>query len=270
MLKTYTKDDIRSKKEEKDKKHIDSYNPATSSRELNPYWKDGGSGLPQTVESFRKSRQFIKPSDDDNDYYSKSKHSEGSRNNGQSRSFLKYEGETNTDSLHENKVSKNRDSDYYKLKSYGWKKDTESQKHIHVLQDDKINEKHKAQVITINKSIEKESGNAYLSDEKMNKLAAKLVKAEIMGDSRVANELKLKLEAAREYRKQNPNDDKDDERVMLITTNSAGNSKPLDNPAQGDSRSKGGKRKADTHVSGQRTKYFGNDDKYDLAQMVSL
>lgn len=72
MLKTYTKDDIRPKREEKDKKHIDSYNPATCSRELNPYWKDGGTGLPQTSDNYKKSNPFVKPSDTD-DYYSKSR-----------------------------------------------------------------------------------------------------------------------------------------------------------------------------------------------------
>ncbi|KAJ0176095.1 hypothetical protein K1T71_008269 [Dendrolimus kikuchii] len=270
MLKTYTRDDVRPKKEEKDKKHIDSYNPATSSRELNPYWKAGGSGLPHTAESFRKSRQFIKPPDDDDNYYSKPQKSTDYKDTGKSRSYSRHGRENSTERASGSRVSSSKNSgDSYKAKSYGWKKDTEKQKHIELSQDShEVKDELKAQEISLKKSVdEKRIDGAYLSDEKMNKLAAKLVKAEIIGDINVVNELKSKLDAAREYRKQNPDAGQDNEGVMLITTNSVGNSRPLSNPAAGDARSKGGKRKADTHTSGQRIKYFGNDDKYDLAQM---
>lgn len=113
----------------------------------------------------------------------------------------------------------------------------------------------------------------YLSDEKMNKLAAKIVKAEILGDTESVRKLKTKLEEAREYRKQNPDagagKEDEDDRVMLISTSRSGNSRPLTSGEKGDPRSKGGKRKAETHISGERTKYFGNDDKYNLKEMVS-
>ncbi|XP_053608728.1 CWF19-like protein 2 homolog [Plodia interpunctella] len=247
MLKTYTKHDIKPKKEEK-KTHIDSYNPATSSRELNPYWKDGGSGLPQHPDSFRKSRQFLKPADDDDYYYSRS-----------SSSKQDYKSSKDKQNVSTSDIYKSPNDSY---RSYNWKKLT-----------DKPKSPNKDCAVTPSQSTnvenkERKKENLYLSDEKMNKLGAKIVKAEIMGDMKLVEELKAKLEAAREYRKNNPDagEEKEAEGIMLMSTSSTGNSRPL-TKEHGDSRSKGGKRKAETHVSGERMKYFGNDDKYNLAQM---
>ncbi|XP_034832875.1 CWF19-like protein 2 homolog isoform X2 [Maniola hyperantus] len=249
MFKTYTKDDIKPKQEVKDKKHIDSYNPSTSSRELNPYWKDGGTGVPQTAESFRKSRQFIKPSDDDN-YYSQS--SSSSRD----RSKSSYTTKTDLN---------------YERKSSNWRKSSKETKSESLEEEIKIyneptSDRDKTESCI---SHSKEKNILYLSDEKMNKLAAKIVKAEIMGNMKLVEELKTKLEAAREYRKNNPDAGKmveEDDRIMLMSTTSSGNSRPLTSKS-GDPRSKGGKRKAETHDSSGRVKYFGSDDRYDLAQM---
>lgn len=312
MLKTYTKEDIKPKQEEKEKKNIDSYNPSTSSRELNPYWKQGGTGLPQAPV-----RNFKKPSDDD-DYYSKS-----SRNSRSVRDYDDYSSkstnsrEYNSDSYHSKSNSKAYkeplDDDYYSSKSNpnksrddhyhnshsssrqysssynrssgGWRRGSEDKRDLrneHSKQDpddryprEKDQTRESQEVAQ--KKIEPPEGTAklkdskYLSDEKMNKVAAKIVKAEIMGDTKLVAELKAKLEEAREYRKQNPNTGKEeeDDGIMLMSTNALGNSRPLSKTAQGDARSKGGKRKAETHSGGERQKYFGNDDKYNLAQMVS-
>lgn len=286
MLRTYTKGDIKPKKDDKGKNHIDSYNPATSTRELNPYWKQGGSGLPQTSESFRKSRQFIKPTDDDDDYYKKSYSREGSSQSKSADESSRYSHESKAGSSRHKYDRESRsdqdegsrnDRSYYDSRSYNWKKNSESENR------NSVHDSHKSKHIEPKPSMapqkeepikvkEKKKDSLYMSDEKLNKLAAKVVKAEIMGDLNLFKELKAKLEAAREYRKQNPNakEESEDEGVMLISTNSSGNSRPLMNTAKGDARSKGGKRKAETHASGERTKYFGNDDKYNLAQMVRL
>nr|XP_021201625.2 CWF19-like protein 2 homolog [Helicoverpa armigera] len=273
MLKTYTKEDIRPKREEKDKKNIDSYNPGTSSRELNPYWKDGGTGVPQTPESFRKSRPFVKPTDDDDeDYYSRSRSSN-----------------TYTSGTHSSRGSNENHRDYYKdrresdrdsyRKSGNWRKQSDNRERRNDSQSSARDEPvvsraskskpREQQIEKLQATQEKPKDSKYLSDEKMNKLAAKIVKAEILGDEKVVAELKAKLEAAREYRKQNPNvGEEEDDRVMLIATSASGNSRPLtSSEAKGDPRSKSGKRKAETYVGGERTKYFGDDDKYNLAQM---
>ncbi|KAJ8719636.1 hypothetical protein PYW08_011811 [Mythimna loreyi] len=266
MLKTYTKEDIRPKREEKEKKNIDSYNPGTSSRELNPYWKNGGTGIPETPENFRKSRPFIKPVDDDDDYYSKPQSSRSiTSDRDSSRSSYARPKE-------HYRESRDSDRDSYR-RSSNWRKQNDSKERRHETERESreeapaLKEKHTDKIPAVP---DKPKDSKYLSDDKLNKLAAKIVKAEILGDEKLVSELKSKLEAAREYRKQNPDAGKEeeDDRVMLISTSASGNSRPLAMTSEkGDPRSKTGKRKAETHVSGERTKYFGDDDKYNLAQM---
>ncbi|XP_063364998.1 CWF19-like protein 2 [Cydia amplana] len=318
MMKTYTKDDIRKPKQE-EKKHIDSYNPATSSRELNPYWKDGGGGVPQTPESFRKSRQFLKPestgdlyrsssskeSYTDTDYKRKSNsysssysHKSGgwrkeskryehreSKEENRSSSREESRRDSTDDYRRDSRDDHRRDSrdDYRKESRDGHRKDSMDRRDDN-RRDERENKRDFRYQSPENRDIESKPSTAinavelkqnskkdelYLSDEKLNKLAAKIVKAEIMGNTTLVTELKAKLEASREYRKQNPDAGKEeeDDRVMLMSTNSMGNSRPLTKGSGGDPRSKGGKRKAETHASGERTKYFGNDDKYNLKQM---
>ncbi|KAI8432258.1 hypothetical protein MSG28_004697 [Choristoneura fumiferana] len=288
MIKTYTKDDIRKPKVE-EKKHIDSYNPATSSRELNPYWKEGGGGLPQTPESFRKSKPFLKP-DSNNDLYSRSSSSKASYTEKEykrksSHSYGSYShrsgGWRKRDDSKQDSRDDNRND--FRDECRGETRDSRGREFKDdIRKEPKINRRnHSTSPVLMDvKSTpnmsqpvgavrQEKKDTPYLSDEKMNKLAAKIVKAEIMGNMKLVNELKVKLEAAREYRKQNPGAGKEDEddAVMLISTNSMGNSRPLVKGSGGDPKSKGGKRKAETHVSGERTKYFGNDDKYNLSQM---
>ncbi|XP_050677446.1 CWF19-like protein 2 homolog [Leptidea sinapis] len=237
ILKTYTKNDIKPKREEPKKHNIDSYNPSTSSRELNPYWKDGGSGLPQTPNEFRKSKTFKKPTDSDDAFFSR-----------------KIRLDDNLSKKVESKDDYNR--------SYNWKNSkSEPNKHVDNVRKDTAKEKNCTN--DSSPKIDAEEG-MYLSDEKMNKLAAKIVKAEIIGDNQLVEKLKAKLEAAREYRRSNPEDDG----ILLLSTNSSGNSRPLTKGENvGDHRSKSNKRKASTHDATGRLKYFGNDDKYNLAQM---
>lgn len=291
MLKTYTKDDLKPKKEEKDKKHIDSYNPATSTRELNPYWKDGGTGIPQKPDDFRKSKPFIKPNEED-DYYSRSSSSRDrskafvqpdendsyrtSSSKDRKKSFMKptddhddyysrssSRSSSGRDKHRDDRKDSTRRNDSYSYKS-NWKKSEHTEEKRLSVEEETINPDPKP---IIEPKLDKRESK-YLSDEKMNKLAAKIVKAEIMGDNKLVEELKAKLEDAREYRKQNPNAEEEDDGVMLMSMNAAGNSRPLSKGEKGDPKSKGGKRKTDTHASGERMKYFGNDDKYNLAQMV--
>ncbi|XP_032517872.2 CWF19-like protein 2 homolog [Danaus plexippus] len=267
MLKTYTKDDIKPKQDKTEKMHIDSYNPATSSRELNPYWKDGGSGVPQSSESLSKSRKFMKPSYND-DYYNTSSSSSKNTSGRQYKQNRDYERSSNwrketMDKREEERKNYNlRDDKKDNLNLESDHKDKKLQK------DNDIHDKLKTSIETKKPdSSTRERKDLYLSDEKMNKLAAKIVKAEIMGDLKQVEELKSKLEAARQYRKNNPNvENLEDDRVLLMSTTSTGNSRPLtNNPV--DTKGKGNKRKAQTHDSEGRLKYFGDDDKYNLKQM---
>lgn len=114
----------------------------------------------------------------------------------------------------------------------------------------------------------------YLTDQQMNAIGAKLVKAEIMGNSKVIASLTAKLEAARIYKKLHPEGppggQKEEEGVVMLTmTDERGNTRPLAKAQQvGDPRSKGGRKKATTHAEGERMKFFADDDKHTLKEMV--
>ena len=98
-----------------------------------------------------------------------------------------------------------------------------------------------------------------LTEAEMNSLAAKLVKAEIMENDELAAELKKKLDDAKKARAEmvakglNP-DDQSAEVVVKLKGH--------------DARSKGRKKtKVETHKGGERVRYFGDDDRYDLKQL---
>lgn len=117
-----------------------------------------------------------------------------------------------------------------------------------------------------------------LSDHQLNELAAKLVKAEILGNDELAAQLKKKLELARQVRATNPKPvatgsrsiKSEQEVVVLTRTDSKGFARPLQtksaHPEPVGGRRK--KEKAETHgADGQRVRYFADDDKYSLQDM---
>ncbi|KAH0556521.1 CWF19-like protein 2 [Cotesia glomerata] len=111
-----------------------------------------------------------------------------------------------------------------------------------------------------------------LTDDEMNQLGAKCIKAEIMGDIELAAKLKKELEQAREVRNNKPKpreDSRREENIILTTTNSRGMARPLE-PRSKYQEPQGGRRKnkkVDSHEGGQRVRYFADDDKYSLQDM---
>ncbi|XP_036412515.1 CWF19-like protein 2 [Colossoma macropomum] len=121
-----------------------------------------------------------------------------------------------------------------------------------------------------------------LTDEEMNKLGAKLVKAELMGNTALIDSLRAQLDAARKARENRPQKpparppsqgavqaeaDKD---LVLFRTDHSGRAWPVSGPSQ-HVEPKGGRRKRkaiETHVSGERVRYFEDDDGVDLREMV--
>ncbi|XP_028817732.1 CWF19-like protein 2 [Denticeps clupeoides] len=134
---------------------------------------------------------------------------------------------------------------------------------------------------------EEEEDAPVLTDEEMNKLGAKLVKAELLGNMALVEQLKSQLAAARkakEARAQKsaaveqsgkaqakvPDRARDDQDVVLFRTDPSGRAWPVNAPTE-PLEPKGGRRKkkaVETHRDGERVRYFQDDDAVDLREMV--
>ncbi|GAB0098962.1 CWF19-like protein 2 homolog [Sergentomyia squamirostris] len=128
--------------------------------------------------------------------------------------------------------------------------------------------------------------NDFLTDAQMNDLGAKMIKAEIMGNTRLAEELKVKLEKAKSCREtfkdqvksqrsqpKREEDKKEAEEVVLTSTDSRGITRPVsfreDPDLWGGRRGSKKKRsKVETHTaSGERARFFPDDDRRTLQEM---
>lgn len=212
--------DRRKEKEllKRQEKEREQYDPRKNVRELNPYWKDGGEGLPQ----------FKKPSDE----AASNSHRSSASSSSRSSNWRKKQPNSSTETSKTVKISEKRDD-----------------------------------IIVTNV---KEASNAEpVSDKELNVLAAKLVKAEILGNTKLMAELKEKLEKAREMRNNAPSSTAQDDEVVLTRTDSKGYSRPLKTQSEyGEgSRNSRKKQKVETHAHGERIRYFPDDDKYTLKQM---
>ncbi|XP_076177300.1 CWF19-like protein 2 isoform X2 [Ptiloglossa arizonensis] len=109
-----------------------------------------------------------------------------------------------------------------------------------------------------------------LTEAEMNKLGAKIVKAEIMGNTELANELKIKLKKARELATKSVQlyETEKVQNVILTQTDIMGNTRPLESRSQSTKSSGKNKHKdLHTHVSGKRVRHYFDDDKYSLQQL---
>ncbi|XP_067842240.1 CWF19-like protein 2 isoform X2 [Heptranchias perlo] len=124
-----------------------------------------------------------------------------------------------------------------------------------------------------------------LSEEEMNKLGAKIIKAELMGNLDVASKLKAQLEEARKLKIQGQNQitttstapkrtdnvaADENQEVILVRTDQSGRVWPVGASAES-IRHKGGKKKRqmiETHHEGERIRYFQNDDNLSLQDLV--
>ncbi|XP_067889840.1 CWF19-like protein 2 isoform X2 [Heterodontus francisci] len=124
-----------------------------------------------------------------------------------------------------------------------------------------------------------------LSEEEMNKLGAKIIKAELMGNLELASKLKAQLEEARKLKIQGKNHNTatsttskrtdnvaadENQEVILVRTDQSGRVWPVG--ASVDSiTQKGGKKKRqmiETHHEGERIRYFQDDDNVSLQDLV--
>ncbi|KAL9973755.1 hypothetical protein ACROYT_G020250 [Oculina patagonica] len=115
-----------------------------------------------------------------------------------------------------------------------------------------------------------------ITEKDLNDIGAKIVKAEIMGNEELAIKLKSQLEEMRKNKELQEAQVKETgasqsaEEVILTRTDAAGNVWPLEMTERQEPR--GGRRKrkkVETHgKEGERERYFADDDKYDLKEMV--
>lgn len=292
---------------EKEPKKVDNnvamYDPKTNSRELNPFWKDGGNGMP----SFQKP----KSDDDDDDYrgrpsykrsqdtsYRKSgwRKRSTSRERTRKRSHSRDRSDGNSDRGKSSHQSRSKEERRRRSKSRDRKRSNSREKSMRDSRKPPTaehfgnrNETESRKSSSPESKVETKSNRSdFLTDQQMNELGAKLLKAEILGNDELANSLKEKLEKAREYRSAHKSEillktnagksqapEKTEELVMLTKTNSKGVSKPLSRQTD-ESERWGGRagrkknKKVETHVGGERVRYFADDDKYDIKQMVSF
>ncbi|XP_032908803.1 CWF19-like protein 2 [Catharus ustulatus] len=119
-----------------------------------------------------------------------------------------------------------------------------------------------------------------LSEEEMNRLGARIVKAELMGDTDLASELQAELDNARKLRQtqgqipakagREASSLQEDEQVVLVRTDGSGRAWPVMGPTE-PLEPKGGRRKQQmmpTHVDKERVRYFQDDDSMNLKDLV--
>ncbi|XP_025198919.1 CWF19-like protein 2 [Melanaphis sacchari] len=318
---------ISTKSKEQEEAKARMIQPGQSERELNPYWKNGGTGLPPP-KSLSSHKGFLKPKvdDDDDHHYKIHQHSNYSKTSYGRQSWKKHDRRDNINNSKYTTSKRDNEERYKRHREFDERKDERDKRHKDYdheskgerdkryrehedekksiknkysrEQDHKRDSKSKHNKDSDNKekytsddekyeekklpkkhsdhndktNEQKESVENPLTDSELNALAAKQIKAEIMGNKKLAEELQKKLESAREYAsKQNftTNKTKQKEEFVLLTrTSSKGYSYPV-KQAEGDKND--GKRKKRekvlTHEDGKRVRYFDDDDKYSLKSM---
>ncbi|XP_017402534.1 CWF19-like protein 2 isoform X2 [Cebus imitator] len=116
-----------------------------------------------------------------------------------------------------------------------------------------------------------------LSVDEKNKLGAKIIKAEMMGNMELAEQLKAQLEKANKFKetvmqipKKSGVENEDQQEVILVRTDPSGRVWPVNTPGKS-LESQGGRRKrqmVSTHEEKERVRYFHDDDNLSLNDLV--
>lgn len=279
MLPTFSKEDVNPNPKKEVRKGIDAYDPAKSALELNPHWKGGSGGLPQ----FRKPGS---DSEDDNrrrKLYSRG--SEMSRSGERSSGWRKSGNNKQTDSYSRRRSRSRSHSRSRSSRSRRSRSKSPRRRHRQrSTSNSSSSPSHSRSRSPRKQDRSRASGSdagTVLTDQEINDLAASQIKAQISGNTELADELQIKLEKARQLRKAQQEEHKaqfgqssrdGDDDVLLTTTNSKGASRPFQNSESdlwgGRAGRKAKKQKVETHIDGERIRYFADDDKYNLKQMV--
>ncbi|XP_022241343.1 CWF19-like protein 2 isoform X1 [Limulus polyphemus] len=131
-----------------------------------------------------------------------------------------------------------------------------------------LEDSHQSSEVTSN-----ETKTVVLSEKEMNELGAKIVKAEILGNTEYANKLKAQLQAAKEAKETMPQANISSKRksntedVVLVRSDGKGFYKPVMGAYKTEQFNQK-KQKVKTHdAEGSRVRYFADDDKFSLQQL---
>ncbi|XP_043337499.1 CWF19-like protein 2 isoform X3 [Cervus canadensis] len=113
-----------------------------------------------------------------------------------------------------------------------------------------------------------------LSVDEKNKLGAKIIKAEMMGNMELAEQLKAQLDKANKFQdtitqmssKKSRVEDEDQEEVILVRTDHSGRVWPVNTPGKQEGRRK--RQIVSTHEEKERVRYFHDDDNLSLNDLV--
>ncbi|KAM0729681.1 CWF19-like protein 2 [Formica fusca] len=326
------KQKLNTKEEDKTKNLLDK--PGQSDRELNPYWKDGGDGLPKISpgrldnsqvldanwlkKSLRRAEEQARrdgktleevaterwgsletiqsmiinaekmSNAEQNKYFKKhynvNRHnkdlhrisSSRLRNRSRSRSRSRERTGKYTPDYFSHHIKKKQsfqrpnDSDnYYQQTTHSSTsrlKNSDRKHESGLIESSRLEETKTKNISNINE-MDKNKNIDILTEAEMNKLGAKIIKAEIMGDNELAAQLKVQLEQARKLSVVNTN--VQEETVILTKTDAKGVARPIQPRSQSKqfAESHRKKKSAETHVSGERVCYFADDNKYSLQEM---
>lgn len=248
FLPTFTKEKPQAKTAVEKASHA-IYDPATSTRELNPYYKTGEGGLPS----------FQRPKDDDEDEFGRMRRQPVKQTKSNSGNWRKSRPEDNFRRERSRSRSK---SDSSRSRS------SSPEEKPRMMLPARPTPDESSETPSV-------SHSDFLTDEQMNTIGAKMIKAELMGNSTLAAKLKDKLERAKEFKTSGraPAQSHGKEQVVLSITNAAGTSRPVTQREETSRRPQDRKKKnkrVETHEDGERTKYYPDDGKYDIKQMVRI
>ncbi|XP_074160456.1 CWF19-like protein 2 isoform X1 [Sminthopsis crassicaudata] len=238
--------------------------------------------------------KFLRPSEDDElSLHSRDSESPSSsallRQNSLSHNFLKPDESSNQISYswsHERRGGEKQNSD---------KKFFKSTSGTAIIQENSKNMKEKSQEENLSFPPEKkeclqenktslsgnnseDGANHLLSEDEMNKLGAKIIKAELMGKMDLAVQLKAQLDKARKLKETRIQEStrksemkseslQEEQEVVLVRTDHSGRVWPVNAPGE----SKEGRRKKQTvttHIDKERVRYFHDDDDLSLKDLV--
>ncbi|KAM6140029.1 CWF19-like protein 2 [Pterocles gutturalis] len=242
--------------------------------------------------------KFLKPSEDDLSSYSAPRgyksHQSSSRLLGHSslssrfqkpREDIKLSTKTHTEDNNEKLMSDQKSSGTREqIDDSGWER-TPSNEEEKSQQDYPSDIPEKKQTLSDSKTscsrhTSKDEPPRVLSEEEMNRLGARIVKAELMGDMELASKLQAELDNARKLREtqgqipaksgREASSRQEDEQVVLVRTDQSGRAWPVTTPSE-PQEPKGGRRKRQmvpTHIDKERVRFFQDDDSMSLKDLV--